>query len=113
MINHQSQTDLELLEKQVKSLFKATLSGGLANIFAAFLVFILLKGTHHESSALWLSTGILIFSVIRIFVSNNYLTLKKYKLKIYLKTHVLLTFLIGMLWAVYIYTTPTQRRGDT
>ena len=103
MIEIQPQTNHELLEKQVKTLFKTTLSGGLANIFAAFLAFTLLSGSHLETSALWLSTGIFIFSSIRIGVSNSYLTNKKYNFKIYLNTHVLLTLFIGILWAVYIY----------
>ena len=103
MVNIQSQTDIELLEKQVKSLFTTTLSGGFANIFAAFLILALLNGSHHEISALSLSTAILIFSIIRIVVSNSYLTKKKYKLIVYLNMHVLLTFLIGMTWAIYIY----------
>ena len=109
MIKVQSQTDIELLERQVQSLFNATLSGGLANIFAAFMVFALLNGSYHETSALWLSTGIVVFSIIRIVVANSYLTNKKYKLRVYLNSHVLLTFLIGMIWAVYIYI---QHRAD-
>ena len=103
MFKNKSQTDPNLLEKQVTSLFKTTLSGGLANIFAAFLVFALFNGTHHETSALWLSTGIILFSILRIFVSNNYLNNKKYNLKVYLNSHVSLTFLIGIIWAIYIY----------
>jgi len=103
MIKVQSQSNIELLERQVQSLFNTTLSGGLANIFAAFMVFTLLKGSHHETSALWLSTGIVIFSIIRIVVANSYLTKKKYELRTYLNSHLLLTFLVGMIWAVYIY----------
>ncbi len=97
------QSKIDLLKKQVKPLFKATLSGGIANIFAAFLVFTLLKGSHNEAVSLWLSTGILLFSMVRIFVSNHYLTKEKYTLHAYLYTHVLLTFCIGLLWAVYIF----------
>lgn len=98
-----TQSDLSLLEKQVDPLFKTTLSGGIANIVAALLVFTLLKGSHNETNALWLSTGILLFSIIRIILSNNYLTENKYRLKTYLYTHVFLTFCIGTLWAMYIY----------
>ena len=103
MTNTKSQTDLRLLEKQVKALFKATLSGGIANMFAAILVFVLLKDSHHATSAIWLSIGILLFSMIRIFVSNSYLHKKKYQINVYLNSHVLLTLTIGMLWAVYIF----------
>jgi len=103
MFKKSPKLDSALLQKQVDPLFKATLSGGLANIFAAFLVFALLSGSDHKTSAIWLSAGILLFSLIRIVVSNSYLTKKKYKLNIYLNAHVLLTFFIGMIWAAYIY----------
>lgn len=103
MHNKYLQSESDLLKKQVKPLFETTFSGGIANIVAAFLVYALLKGSHNETMSLYLSTGILLFSIIRIFVSNHYLVKKKYKLKVYLYTHVLLTFCIGMLWGVYIY----------
>jgi len=92
-----------LLEKQVEPLFKATLSGGIANIFAAFLVLTLLMNTHHKEYALWLSTIIVALSLTRIFFSNNYLKNRKFELCFYLKTHTLLTLLIGITWAIYIY----------
>jgi len=89
------------LEKQVEPLFKATLSGGLANIFAACLVFLLLRNTSYSANAIWLSTGIVLFSLIRIFVSNHYLNKRKYDLRSYLNIHIFLTFIIGSTWAIY------------
>ena len=103
------QTNDDLLEKQVEPLFRATLSGGLANIFAAVLVFALLADTHHKESALWLSVFIILLSLIRIAVSNSYLNKiesgikNKYKFNIYLNTHTVLTFLIGIGWGVCIF----------
>lgn len=96
-----SHTDIDLLEEQVKPLFSATLSGGVANIFAASLVYLLLKNTYHETNALLLTTGITIFSLIRIIAANHYLTKKRYPLKQYLNAHVLLTLIVGILWALY------------
>lgn len=90
-----------LLTKQVEPLFKATLSGGLANIFAACLVYLLLNKTEHEVNALWLSVGIVTFSILRIIVSNHYLTKNIYKLDNYLKAHIFLTLGIGIIWAIY------------
>jgi diguanylate cyclase (GGDEF)-like protein len=90
-----------LLEKQVEPLFKATLSGGLANIFAACLVYFLLSSTSHADNSLWLSTGIIIFSLFRIAVSSHYLYRAKYKLKSYLYTHIIFTLTIGIIWAIY------------
>ena len=88
-----------MLEKQVQPLFKATLSGGLANIFAAVLVFSLLLNTHHKDAALWLCGVIVLLSAIRIILVDNYLTKKKFAFKTYLKAHTLLTFIIGATWA--------------
>ena len=102
-------TNDDLLVKQVEPLFRATLSGGLANIFAAVLVFALLADTHHKESALWLTVFIFVLSVIRIAVSNSYLnkiesgSKNKYKFNIYLNTHTFLTFLIGIGWGLCIY----------
>ena len=92
-----------LLATQVAPLFKSTLSGGLANIFAACLVYLLLKDTPHEQNALWLSIGVVLFSIARIAVTNHYLTKNKYKLISYLYTHIFLTFTIGTVWAIYEY----------
>jgi len=103
MFKIQLQSNKNLLEKQVQTLFRATLSGGVANICAAFLVFTLLNGSSHESAAFWLSLGIVTLSIVRIIVSNHYLTKHKYALKVYLSTHVLLTFFIGVIWAVNIF----------
>lgn len=109
MPEHAIQTNNDLLEKQVEPLFRATLSGGLANIFAAVLVFALLADTHHKESALWLSVFIILLSVIRIAVSNSYLNKiesgnkNKYKFNIYLNTHTFLTFLIGIGWGMCIF----------
>ena len=109
MFKTRTQENPELFEKEVQSLFKATLPGGLANIIAAFLVYAILNDSYHEISALWLSSAISIVSILRIFISNCYLTKKNYKLNVYLNTHLLLTFVIGMLWATYIYI---QHRPD-
>jgi len=90
-----------LLEKQVEPLFNATLSGGLANIFAACLVYLLLKNTDYAVNALWLSTGIIMFSIVRIIVSHHYLANNKYSLKKYLYTHIFITLITGIIWALY------------
>ena len=92
-----------MLEHQVEPLFKATAPGGLANIFAAFLVFTLLSGTHHEADALWLTSGVILLSLLRIVVARDYLLKKTYSLQTYLNTHVFLTFLIGLTWGVCIF----------
>lgn len=101
MSKNTSKIDSNTLEKHVEPLFKATLSGGLSNIFAACLGYLLFRNTTYDENSLWLSSGIVLFSIVRILVSNHYLTKKKFKLKAYLNTHILLTFIIGTLWAIY------------
>ncbi len=89
-----------LLIKQVEPLFKATPSGAFANIFAAFLGYALLNNTVHQENALWICSAIVLFSVTRILVANDYLNNNRYELKHYLHAHLLLTLIIGIFWAL-------------
>ncbi len=109
MLEYTSHINSELLEKQVEPLFKTTTTGGLANIFSACLIYYFLNGSPQQNYALILSSVIIVFSVIRILVSNQYLTSKTKedntakKTKIYVNAHVAITCVIGILWAVYPY----------
>jgi diguanylate cyclase (GGDEF)-like protein len=103
MSENTSLKDKVLLEKQVEPLFKATLPGGMANIFAAGFIYFMLYQSSHAVDALWLSGAVILFSIARIFVSNDYLKVKTYSLYSYLYMHVSLTFIIGLTWALYIY----------
>ncbi len=96
-------TDDALLKKQVEPLFKATLSGGLANIFAACLAYFLLRGTLQHTYALWLCAGITLFSIARIFITHHYLKNKTFSLDIYLSAHITFTFIMGITWALFQY----------
>ena len=102
MIRH-SLTNNALLKKQVEPLFKATLPGGLANIFSACLIFVFLYNSPQESYAIILSTSIVVLSVIRIFVSEHYLKHYNNRLKAYIYSHVFLTCLIGIAWGGFAY----------
>ncbi len=92
-----------LLEKQTKPLFYTTLSGGLANIFSACLIFLFLYNSAQENIAAIISTVICILSVIRIFVAQHYLQYSSLKLGHYLTMHVLLTLLVGIAWGYFAY----------
>jgi len=92
-----------LLEKQVRPLFKATLSGGLANIFSACLIYLFLYSSPQEKYAIYLSAAIIVFSLIRILLSNHYLKKSTYSLQFYLRTHVILTGFIGIVWGIFAY----------
>ncbi len=89
-----------LLKKQVEPLFKSTRLGGLANIFAVWLVFSLVSSTHQENHAFFLGISVTILSIIRILVSENYLRCRNY-LRIHLISYLLLTFLIGCAWGAF------------
>lgn len=102
MIKHTLTNDA-LLKKQVEPLFKATLSGGLANIFGACLVYFLMRGTLQHNYAFLLCAGITLFSIARIFLAQHYLKNRRINLNFYLNAHIALTFTIGVIWALYQY----------
>ncbi len=102
-MNEHTLTNNALLKKQVDPLFKATLSGGLGNIFSAILILIFHNNTFQENHAIFLSTIIISCSVIRIYVSKHYLNNGKKKLREHLILHVTLTFLVGLAWGGYAY----------
>ena len=97
-----SQRKEVLLGMQVEPLFRSTRSGGVGNIIAAFLVYLLLRSSALEEQAFYLAIAITVFSVIRIFLSLQYLSSKE-KLQRYLTGHVLLTLVTGVLWGVFAY----------
>ncbi|MEE9336759.1 MAG: EAL domain-containing protein [Methylococcaceae bacterium] len=92
-----------LLEKQVEPLFKSTLSGGIGNIFIAFLVYLSLKAASDDNSILYYFIGITLFSSIRISLSIYYLKFKK-NYSFFLNAHLLLTLIIGIFWGLIVYS---------
>jgi len=96
-------TNDSLLKKQVEPLFKATLSGGLGNIFSACLIVVFHYNTQQENHAIILSFIIVVLSIVRIFVSGHYLNHRSHRLRTHLYIHVVLTFLIGLAWGGYAY----------
>ncbi len=102
-MNEHTLTNNALLKKQVEPLFKATISGGLGNIFSACLIFVLHYDTNQESNAIILSAFIVVLSILRIFISEHYLNHADEKLRRHLYAHVILTGLIGIAWGGYAY----------
>ena len=99
MFKNFQKIDTELLQKQVAPLFEATRSGGLGNILAVWIVYGLVIDTHLRSAALLLAAAVTILSIIRILLSDKYLAnYDKDKLVIFLGSHLLLTFVIGITW---------------
>ena len=101
-----SRTKQLFLSKQVEPLFKSTRSGGIANIIGAVLVYLLLKDTDTSQVAVYLTIAISAISIIRIFLSLNYLENAdriKDHLTHYLSAHLVMTLVIGILWGSLIY----------
>lgn len=100
----------KLLEKQVQPIFESTLTGGLSNILAAILAYLLLMNNHQHSEALVISILITVLSIIRILFSDRYLKQKaKSNLSFYLKSHFVLTLLIGICWGALALMQQSQQ----
>ena len=93
-----------LLTNQVDILFRASLSGGLLNIFAVWLIFVLVYDTTHQSSALILACAVTGIAFLRTFITNNYLNKKHLKLSFYLASYIVMTLAMGSFWGVFEYT---------
>lgn len=105
-----STTDQDLLLKQVTPLFEATRSGGLANIFAVWLVYGLVIGTHHQGDALLLGIAVSVLSVIRILISGEFLKIQNKKKNIikFLGSHLFFTLIIGVVWGMFALMQTSQ-----
>ncbi|MCK4834921.1 MAG: diguanylate cyclase, partial [Gammaproteobacteria bacterium] len=99
-----SQLDSDLLRKQIDPLFEATRSGGLANIFAVWIVYGLVVNTSHQDEAILLGVAVTFLSVLRILISDEYLRFDTKKLRTFLAGHVFLTFVIGVAWGWFALT---------
>jgi len=97
-----SQTKQVFRSKQVEPRFKSTRSGGIGNIIAAILVYLILRDTSLSESAAYITTAITVISIIRIVLSGQYLRCKS-NLQKYLFSHLALTLIIGSLWGMYAY----------
>lgn len=108
MLEYTSRINTELLDRHVEPLFKTTAIGGFGNILCAFLIYYFLYRSPQQSYSLILSSAIITFSVIRIFVSNRYLAcvpgkeVDIRKTRSYIFAHVTLTCFTGICWAAYV-----------
>lgn len=103
MSGHKSYVENMVLEKHVHLLFQTTTTGGLGNIFSACLIYLFLSNSPQQNYALILSTTIILFSMIRIFVAKHFLVKKAHSTNFYINAHVILTGITGVLWAAYPY----------
>jgi len=93
-----------LLEKQVDVLFRASLSGGLSNIFAVWLIYLLVYNTPHQTNAYILSIAVTTLTIIRTFITNSYIKGNNLKIFPYLFSYIFFTFIIGVIWAIFQYS---------
>ena len=96
-----SNTDRSLLLKQVMPLFESTRAGGLANIFAVWLVYGLVIDTHHHANALVMGIIITFLSVTRILLSDEFLRTQTKNLNVFLGSHLFFTLIIGTSWGIF------------
>jgi diguanylate cyclase (GGDEF)-like protein len=92
-----------LLINQIDILFKASLAGGLSNVFSAWLIFALVFNTQHHTNALLLSIIVTSIVFIRTMITNKYFSDQNHTKNIdyYLIAYLLLTFAIGLAWAMF------------
>ena len=89
--------------EQVNVLFRASLSGGLSNIFAAWMIYFLVYDTQHTENALVLSVTITILTLVRTVITDTYLRKQNFSLNFSIKSYIFLTFCVGITWAVFEY----------
>jgi len=91
----------KLLTTQIDILFKASLSGGLSNVFSSWLIYALVYGTQHSTNALLLSIVVTSITTIRIALTKSYFKYHRKNLPVYLITYLLLTFSMGITWSIF------------
>ncbi len=100
--------DFKILEQQISTLYGATLTGGIANTFAAWLIFSMVPESKIEDYALYLSISITIISFLRYIIvsTGNRRSKKTFNLVLY--TYIILTFSLGAAWSGFIYAQSLQ-----
>jgi diguanylate cyclase (GGDEF)-like protein len=95
-----------LLVNQTAVLYKASLISALSNIFAAWLIYVLVYNTPHETNAFLLGIAITILNLIRGIIINDYQKENRLNLTLNTSLFVYLVFalLIGISWAIFQYS---------
>jgi len=92
------------LTDQVHILFKSSIAGGLSNIFASWMMFILAYDTPFMTNALMLSVAITALTIIRTIITETYLRKKNISIKASLISYFLFTLCVGISWGLFEYT---------
>lgn len=100
--------DFKILEQQISTLYEATLTGGIANTFAAWLIFSMVPESKIEDYALYLSISITIISFLRYIIVSVGGRRSKKTFNLVLYTYIILTFSLGAAWSGFIYAQSLQ-----
>lgn len=96
--------DNTILVDQVNILFKSSISGGLSNIFAAWMIFVLVYDTQYMTNALILGAAVTTLTIIRTIITEAYIKKQNLSLNISLGSYIFFTFSVGVVWAIFEYT---------
>ncbi len=97
-------TPNNILQRQVDILFKSSISGGLSNIFAAWMIFVLVhNNTEYMTNALILGVSVTTLTIIRTILTETYLKNQNLSLNKSLAGYLFLTFSVGVVWAIFEY----------
>lgn len=105
-------TDNTTLQNQVNILFKASISGGLSNIFAAWMIFVLVYGTPYMDNALLLGMTVTGLTILRTIITGTYLKKQSLSLNASLASYTILTFSVGLVWAIFEYTQGSHNQEE-
>ena len=90
--------------EQIKVLFNASFSGGLLNIFAVWLIYLLVYNTQHQANALLLSVTVTAIVFLRSLITNNYISHEIKSISIHVPAYIALTLSMGIVWGLYQYS---------
>jgi diguanylate cyclase (GGDEF)-like protein len=99
-----------LLNKQLDILFNASLSGGLLNIFAVWLIYVLVYESQHQANALILGITVTTLTLIRTIFTSGYIKKKKnhkaeeMNLGLYITVYTALTLTVGCAWGIFEFS---------
>ena len=88
---------------QIDNLFRTSVSGTLSNIFAAWLVFILVQNSSQHDNAFMLGISITVITLARTLITNDYLKSNRLPARAYIYGYFLLTLMSGICWGLFEY----------
>ncbi|MBE9567331.1 MAG: EAL domain-containing protein [Proteobacteria bacterium] len=97
-----------LLETQIDRLFRSSISGTLTNIFAAWLIFLLVQNTSQHDNAWLLGVSITLITFFRTLITSDFIRSPRFTTNTYLSAYFILTLMSGVCWGLFEYTQVTH-----